>query len=57
MDLLPHLKDVIMGPPIQAVLRFGTPVAIAPEGDRKALARDLEAEIARTYDALRLGPV
>jgi hypothetical protein len=55
MDLLPHLNDVITGPPIRAVLRFGEPVAITPEVDRKALARDLEAEIARTYDTLRAG--
>lgn len=55
MDLLPHLKEVILGPPIKAVLSFGAPVAIPPEGDRKALARELEAEIARTYDVLRRG--
>jgi 1-acyl-sn-glycerol-3-phosphate acyltransferase len=55
MDLLPHLNDVITGPPIQAVLRFGEPVAITPEVDRKALARDLETEIARSYDVLRGG--
>jgi 1-acyl-sn-glycerol-3-phosphate acyltransferase len=53
MDLLPHLKEVISGPPIQAVLCFGEPLAIAPTGDRKALARDLEARIASVYDELR----
>ena len=53
MDLLPHLKDVIAGPPITAVLAFGDPVTVPPEGDRKALARDLEAAIAARYDELR----
>lgn len=53
MDLLPHLKEVISGPPIEAVLSFGDPLAISPDGDRKALARDLEAMIAARYEALR----
>ena len=53
MDLLPHLKDVIAGPPIEAVLAFGDPVTVAPMADRKALARDLEIAIAARYDELR----
>jgi 1-acyl-sn-glycerol-3-phosphate acyltransferase len=53
MDLLPHLKDVIAGPPIEAVLSFGEVQIIDAEADRKALARDLEAAIAARYDQLR----
>lgn len=53
MDLLPHLKDVIAGPPIEAVLSFGAAEAIGAEADRKVLARDLETAIAARYDALR----
>ena len=53
MDLLPHLKDVIAGPPIEAVLAFGDPLTVTPTADRKALARDLEVTIAARYDELR----
>ena len=55
MELLPHLKDVIAGPPIEAVLAFGDAQAIEAGADRKILARDLEGEIAARYDALRRG--
>lgn len=53
MDLLPHLKDVIAGPPIHAVLSFGDAEAIGADADRKVLARDLENAISARYDALR----
>jgi lyso-ornithine lipid O-acyltransferase len=47
MDMIPHLKSVLRGGPVDVVIRFGKPVAFAPGSDRKALTRQAEDEVRR----------
>ncbi|HRK23971.1 MAG TPA: lysophospholipid acyltransferase family protein [Beijerinckiaceae bacterium] len=53
MDLVPHLGELFRRGPVDVALHFGSPVHQG--GDRKMLARRLEAEIRATAARLRLG--
>lgn len=49
MELLPHLAAIIAGPPLDAVVVWGEPIAFDVASDRKAITRRVEAEIRATY--------
>ncbi len=49
MDLLPHLAAIVTGPPIDAVVVWGQPVAFAHDTSRKAITRTLEDAVRREY--------
>lgn len=49
MDLLPHLKAVLAGPPIDAVCAWGEPVAFDAGSDRKAVTRRVEKTVRHDY--------
>lgn len=55
MDLLPHLAAIMAGPPLDAVLSWGEPVAFDTGTDRKAVTRQLQSEIQSTYACLAHG--
>jgi 1-acyl-sn-glycerol-3-phosphate acyltransferase len=55
MDLLPHLAAIMAGPPLDAVLSWGEPVAFDTGTDRKAVTRRLQSEIQSTYARLTHG--
>jgi lyso-ornithine lipid O-acyltransferase len=55
MDLLPHLSAIMAGPPIDAVLAFGTPLPFDAGTDRKAVTRRLHEEIRGTFPRLARG--
>jgi lyso-ornithine lipid O-acyltransferase len=47
VKLVPHLKGVLKEGAFDVDVRFGAPVPFAEGGDRKALARSMEAEVRR----------
>ncbi len=52
MELLPNLRSILTGPPIDAVIRFGSPHQIDIKTNRKKMAADLEAMSRQmTYEA------
>jgi 1-acyl-sn-glycerol-3-phosphate acyltransferase len=54
MDLLPHLAGIIRHGAIDVVVSWGTPRSIDSSVDRKAIARESEAEVRRlTTNVLR----
>jgi 1-acyl-sn-glycerol-3-phosphate acyltransferase len=53
VDLVPHLLGVIGIGSIDAVVAFGTPIAIGPGADRKAIATAAEAEVRRMVRSVR----
>jgi lyso-ornithine lipid O-acyltransferase len=55
MDLLPHLAGIMTGPPLDVVVAWGEPIAFDTGSDRKAVTRQVEAEIRRTYVRLVTG--
>lgn len=55
MDLLPHLSAIMSGPPLDAVLAWGEPIAFDTGTDRKAVTRQLQREIGATYGRLTRG--
>ncbi len=55
MDLLPHLAGIMAGLPLDAVVAWGEPIAFDTGSDRKAVTRQVEAEIRRTYVRLVTG--
>jgi len=55
MELLPHLAGIMTGPPLDAVVAWGEPIAFDTGSDRKAVTRQVEAEIRRTYVRLVTG--
>ena len=44
-DLAPHLMAMLAGGPIDVVVTWGAAVPFAPGTDRKALTRQIEAEV------------
>ncbi|MCU0832115.1 MAG: 1-acyl-sn-glycerol-3-phosphate acyltransferase [Rhizobiaceae bacterium] len=46
-ELIPHLRQMLTAPPMDAEVMFGPPVTVGPGFDRKAVTRQLEATIAR----------
>lgn len=49
MDLVPHLVDLLTLPGIDVRVTFGPARVVEPRTDRKALAREIEAEIRETH--------
>ena len=45
LDLLPHLKHILTGQPIDVEISFGEPIIIAPPVNRKAVTEACEASI------------
>jgi lyso-ornithine lipid O-acyltransferase len=45
LDLLPHLKHILSGQPIDVEVSFGEPIIIAPPVNRKAVTEACEASI------------
>lgn len=45
MDMLPHLRSVLARERPDAEIRFGAPIPVLPDTDRKALAGDLEGAV------------
>lgn len=56
MDLVPHLKGIMSGGPIDVQLTWGTPIPFTAETDRKQATRKMEEEVrAHVREALSLG--
>jgi 1-acyl-sn-glycerol-3-phosphate acyltransferase len=55
MDLVPHLAAIIAGPPIDAVVVWGEPVAFDRESDRKAVTRRAEDSVRAGLASARAG--
>jgi 1-acyl-sn-glycerol-3-phosphate acyltransferase len=55
MELLPHLAGIMTGLPLDVVVAWGEPIAFDTGSDRKAVTRQVEAEIRRTYVRLVTG--
>lgn len=56
--LLPHLRNLFATGAIDVELRFGEPIVFSETGDRKAVAREAEAQVRRMMTAaLRAAPV
>lgn len=54
LDFIPHLKAVFAAGPLDVEVHYGTPIAFAKDGNRKAVARQAEAEVRRMLvEALR----
>jgi lyso-ornithine lipid O-acyltransferase len=55
MELLPHLWEILQSGPIDCELRYGPPIPVAPDGQRKALASLACAKIQAGIAAAREG--
>lgn len=55
MDLVPHLAAIIAGPPIDAVVVWGEPIAFDRDSDRKAVTRRAEDCVRAGLAAARSG--
>ena len=55
MDLLPHLSAIMAGPPLDAVVSWGEPLAFDTGTDRKEVTRWLQGEIRAMYRRLTHG--
>lgn len=55
MELVPHFLGIVGGPPIDAVVAWGSCVAFDTATDRKAVTRGAYAEIRQTYARLVTG--
>ncbi|MCP8938613.1 1-acyl-sn-glycerol-3-phosphate acyltransferase [Alsobacter sp. SYSU M60028] len=55
MELLPHLAAMIAGPPLDAVVAWGRPIAFDAGSDRKSVTRRVEHEVRATYARIATG--
>ncbi len=56
MDLVPHLMEILSRGTIDVELRWGAPLAVKPQTDRKILARLLEERVRAGLRASRAAP-
>jgi lyso-ornithine lipid O-acyltransferase len=53
--LLPHLREILLAPPIDAEIMFGAPIVVDHTFDRKAVTRQLESTIGQMLRNRRRG--
>jgi lyso-ornithine lipid O-acyltransferase len=47
MEMVPHLMGILKGGTLDMVLRFGDPIALGPETDRKTVTKQAEDQVRR----------
>ena len=55
LDLIPHLRDLLSGPPVDAEVMFGDPIPVGERFDRKAVTRAAEDDIRQRLRQRRRG--